>query len=84
MLYRMYRNTMDPIPLKEGVPMDYNNYPELPEYFGIGCHHNPPPYYGGYHNPVHPVMRQYEAIVPHGNDILMGRGGKNNQHIGMS
>jgi hypothetical protein len=60
--------------------MDYNSYPELPGYFGLNCHDNPPyHYHPGYQ---HYTMMSYEPIVPHANDILMGRGGKNNQHIG--
>ena len=34
------------------------------------------------HMPMHMPPRQRELIEPHDNDCLLGRGGKNNQHVG--
>lgn len=42
-----------------------------------------PPYpypYGGYAHTSRKMV--FQPVIPHDNDILMGRGGKNNQHCG--
>lgn len=76
-----FRHTVDPTPLKLITTMNYGNYQDMPEYYGIDLHRAPPTHYAPYARPPMPPVK-YEPIVPNENDILMGRGGKNNQHTG--
>lgn len=87
-LYQMILlHSFGPSSLKKNFSMEYNHYPDLPN--GANHHHqvhrHPPPplhpyHYGGYYHPGGKVV--FHPVIPHDNDILMGRGGKNNQHCG--
>ncbi|CAB9523570.1 Nitrilase family, member 2 [Seminavis robusta] len=61
----------------------YGDYSDLPQFHpGMEYRGPPPPVYYVYDHRAAMPMRAYEPIIPHENDILMGRGGKNNQHVG--
>ena len=75
--------SVEPIPLQESIS-DYS-FSGLSDFL-LGNNNKRsnksmeryPEGYGVYYGPMPPM----ERIVPHENDILMGRGGKNNQHTG--
>lgn len=62
-----FRHTVDPTPLKLITTMNYGNYQDMPEYYGIDLHRAPPTHYAPYARPPMPPVK-YEPIVPNEND----------------